>query len=203
MKTKVIFRLPAHYVAGAQGGVVLGEFNDWNIENGLQLHREEDGALVAETELTGGKKYEYRFLLSDGRWVNDDSARAYAEHYGHYVENCIIEVPLPPKKEKPAAKKKATASKKTVSSNKTPKVQKDDLTKISGIGKKVAKLLNDASINTFADLGKCTSKKLQLILTESGEISKPKNPATWSRQAKLAAAGKWEELAALQNGLKG
>lgn len=209
MKTKVIFRLPAAYAAGAHSGIVLGTFNNWNIENGVQLHREDDGSLVAEITLTAGEKYEYRYLLSDGRWVNDDSARAYAEHYGHHVENCIVEVPVPIIKEKTTRKKrvqvvkKVAVDKKTEPSKKTIKAKKDDLTKIAGIGKKVAKLLNNSSIFTFEDLGKCTSKKLQLILTESGEVTKPKNPTTWTKQAKLAAAEKWEELVALQESIKG
>lgn len=214
MKTKVLFRLSAHYAGGVNSGVVLGEFNNWNIEKGLPLHRQEDGSLTAEIELTGGKRYEYRYLLGDGRWVNDDSARAYSEHSGHHVENCVIVVPLPPKNEKVVSKKKSNVVKKstTVKKNtdikkasttkKNTKSKKDDLTKIAGIDKKVARLLNEASIFTYAELGKCTSKMLQLILTESGQVTKLKKTATWTKQAKLAAAEKWEELAALQDGLK-
>jgi hypothetical protein len=30
MTTKVAFKLPASHVAGAEEGILLGEFNDWN-----------------------------------------------------------------------------------------------------------------------------------------------------------------------------
>ncbi len=201
MKTKVSFVLPAEYAGGAHSGIVLGEFNDWNVETGAVLERKEDGSLAAEVELTPGRTYQYKYLLSDGRWVNDNSGRYYAEHYGNTVENSIVEVPLPPKKEKTKTSTKAVKPKVKVE-KKSPKVEKDDLTKIVGVNKKAIALLNHSSVFTFKELGKCTAKQLQLILADADKNTKFKNPATWSKQAKLAAAGKWQELEALQKTLK-
>lgn len=197
--TKVSFKLPASYVAGASHGILLGEFNNWNTEEGIYLEKTEDGSLVAELSLTAGQTYQYRYLLSDGRWVNDDSNKAFSELYGYTVENCIVEVPVPVKK---AAPKKATTPKaKTV--KKAKDVQPDDLTKIEGIGKKVTALLKENNILSFKDLGKSSIKKLQQILDEGGSKFNLHNPASWPKQAKLAAAGKWEELETLQKELVG
>jgi len=197
--TKVSFKLPASYVAGASHGILLGEFNNWNTEEGIYLEKTEDGSLVAELSLTAGQTYQYRYLLSDGRWVNDDSNKAFSELYGYTVENCIVEVPVPVKK---AAPKKATTPKaKTV--KKAKDVQPDDLTKIEGIGKKVTALLKENNILSFKDLGKSSIKKLQQILDEGGSKFNLHNPASWPKQAKLAAADKWEELEALQKELIG
>ncbi|MEI2750014.1 MAG: glycoside hydrolase family 13 [Ferruginibacter sp.] len=197
--TKVSFKLPASYVAGASHGILLGEFNNWNTEEGIYLEKTEDGSLVAELTLTAGQTYQYRYLLSDGRWVNDDSNKAFSELYGYTVENCIVEVPVPVKK---AAPKKATTPKaKTV--KKAKDVQPDDLTKIEGIGKKVTALLKENNILSFKDLGKSSIKKLQQILDEGGSKFNLHNPASWPKQAKLAAAGKWEELETLQKELVG
>ncbi len=197
--TKVSFKLPASYVAGASHGILLGEFNNWNTEEGIYLEKTEDGSLVAELTLTAGQTYQYRYLLSDGRWVNDDSSKAFSELYGYTVENCIVEVPVPVKK---AAPKKATTPKaKTV--KKAKDVQPDDLTKIEGIGKKVTALLKENNILSFKDLGKSSIKKLQQILDEGGSKFNLHNPASWPKQAKLAAAGKWEELETLQKELVG
>ncbi len=102
------------------------------------------------------------------------------------------------KTEKPVAKapaKKAPAKK----ANGKP----DDLTKIEGIGPKIAGLINDAGIVTFADLSKAKITVLQKVLDEAGSRYKAHDPSTWAEQAKLAAADKWDELKTLQDELDG
>jgi hypothetical protein len=35
--------------------------------------KKEDGSMFAEVALVAGKSYQYRYLLNDGRWVNDNT----------------------------------------------------------------------------------------------------------------------------------
>jgi predicted flap endonuclease-1-like 5' DNA nuclease len=86
---------------------------------------------------------------------------------------------------------------------KKEKVVADDLSKIEGIGKKIAALLKKQDIVTFKDLSKSTVKNLKAILEAAGNQYSMHNPASWPKQAKLAAAGKWEELLVMQDELKG
>ena len=79
----------------------------------------------------------------------------------------------------------------------------DDLTKIEGIGKKVAALLEQNGITQFKALGKLSIKKLQLILDDAGSKFNLHDPSTWPKQAKLAADQKWDELKTLQAELFG
>jgi predicted flap endonuclease-1-like 5' DNA nuclease len=97
--------------------------------------------------------------------------------------------------------KKATAKKIAKPADKKAVVA-DDLRKMEGIGKKIASLLNKAGIVTYKDLAKTTIKNLNSILEEAGNEYKMHNPASWPKQAKLAASRKWEELAVLQSQLK-
>ena len=194
-KKKVIFTLPSESVANAAEGILLGEFNNWNPEEGIHLQKKEDGSMIAELSLTAGKTYEYRYLLSDGRWVNDNNGKAFSQVYGYSVENCVLTVPA-------AIKKAATEKTKTVKKEKIV-VLSDDLTKIEGIGKKIAALLAKENINTYKELSKCSIKKLQLILDTAGSKFNVHDPATWPKQAKLAADGQWETLTNLQEELKG
>ena len=194
-KKKVIFTLSSQSVANAADGILLGEFNNWNPEEGIHLQKKEDGSMIAELSLTAGKTYEYRYLLSDGRWVNDDNGKTFSQVYGHSVENCVLTVPEP-------VKKVATEKVKTAKKEKAVK-QADDLTKIEGIGKKIAALLTKENITTYKDLAKCSIKKLQLILDTAGSKFNVHDPATWPKQAKLAADGQWETLTNLQEELKG
>ena len=80
---------------------------------------------------------------------------------------------------------------------------KDDLTKVEGIGPKVQGLLNEAGINTFADLAAKTPEELDTILDAAGSIYKTMDEGSWPKQAKLAADGKWDELKKLQDELIG
>ena len=204
---KVQFTLPAEIVAGAERGILVGEFNGWNVEEGIWLEKAEDGSLRTELVLTGGKTYEYRYLLSDGRWVNDNREKTWPDAYGVTVENCLVAVPLASTAEIPAEKKevkakKAAATKKVKAVTKKEPAKADDLTKIEGIGKQIAALLKKAGIVTFSALGKTSAKKLKEILAVAGPKYNIHNPASWPRQSKLAAAGKWAELEVLQASLK-
>jgi predicted flap endonuclease-1-like 5' DNA nuclease len=77
----------------------------------------------------------------------------------------------------------------------------DDLTKIEGIGPKVAKLLSETGIETYAALAAADKDKVQALLNENG--LQYMNPEGWIEQAKLAAEGDIEGLKKLQDSLKG
>lgn len=77
----------------------------------------------------------------------------------------------------------------------------DDLTKIEGIGPKINQLLQDAGISTFAALAGSDTARLSEIVVQAG--LRMANVNSWPAQASLAAEGKWDELAAYQDQLKG
>lgn len=103
-----------------------------------------------------------------------------------------------PKEEAPKAKK---TDKITLPSGK--KIKQDDLKLVEGIGPKIEGLLNDAGINTWADLATAPEEKVQAILDEAGPRYRMHDPATWAKQAKMANEGQWEELEAYQDRLDG
>jgi hypothetical protein len=84
-----------------------------------------------------------------------------------------------------------------------PKAEKsaDDLTKLEGVGPKVAKILADAGITTFADLANADAADVDKVL-DANKLQML-DSAGWIEQAKLAAAGDMEGLAKLQDELKG
>ena len=205
MTTKITFTLPAANVIGAEGCVLLGEFNNWNLEEGFYLQKQADGSMTVEVELAAGKDYQYRYLLSNGRWVNDDGEKVASEMSGYPVMNCIVRVPeiiehatvqSPISAGPKAVKVKTVAKAKAV-------VLKDDLTKVEGIGYKIEALLYKNKITTYKQLSKTTIKTLKEILDAGGSKFSIHNPGTWPKQAKLAAEAKWEDLELLQKHLKG
>jgi predicted flap endonuclease-1-like 5' DNA nuclease len=79
----------------------------------------------------------------------------------------------------------------------------DDLRIIEGIGPKIAEILQAAGISTYAALAVKTADEIREILLEQGSRYKMFDPETWPAQAKLAAAGKMDELQALKDTLHG
>lgn len=79
----------------------------------------------------------------------------------------------------------------------------DDLTKIEGVGPKIAELLNNAGITTFAQLADAQDETVQQVLVDAGPRFNVHDATTWNEQAALARDGKWDELTELQDRLKG
>jgi len=77
----------------------------------------------------------------------------------------------------------------------------DDLKIIEGIGPKIASLFQATGITTFAQLAATDVERLRQIL-RAADI-RIADPTTWPEQARLAAAGEWDKLKALQEQLKG
>jgi len=78
-----------------------------------------------------------------------------------------------------------------------------DLKIVEGIGPKIEQLLKAAGINTWSDLAKVPLDRLKEVLADGGEAYRLADPSTWSKQAELAANGKWGELSAYQEFLDG
>jgi large subunit ribosomal protein L30 len=78
----------------------------------------------------------------------------------------------------------------------------DDITRIEGIGPKIAEVLRDAGIATFAQLAATSADQLRAILQPQPRL-RMADPTTWPEQARLAAAGQWEEFNQLTSQLRG
>jgi small subunit ribosomal protein S2 len=111
-----------------------------------------------------------------------------------------------PKKKKAEVKevaKKDEEAKVEAPAKKKVEVQADDLTKVEGIGPKISQIFQDSGITTFAKLAAKSEDDLKAILEEAGPKFVSKNPASWPKQAKMAAEGKWDELKEWQDKAKG
>ena len=109
--------------------------------------------------------------------------------------------------------KKTQDEKKTVPPNKKRKTNRKsskstinkvaDFCIIEGVGPKIDGVLKAAGIYSMENLSKTKVGKLQEILKNAGGKYNFAVPDSWPKQAALAAAGKMEELQALQDELLG
>ena len=79
----------------------------------------------------------------------------------------------------------------------------DDLTRIEGIGPKMAQVLGQEGITTYAQLAATSPERLREILNGAGSRYRMIDPTTWPQQAALAAAGDWSGFNTLVSQLKG
>ncbi|MEM6963670.1 MAG: 30S ribosomal protein S16 [Bacteroidota bacterium] len=115
------------------------------------------------------------------------------------------ETPATPPAEEtaPVAEKSAPAPEAPVEA--TPATEEpaaaDDLTKVEGIGPKIAEVLTNGGIATFAQLAEADTEKVKALLADNSLASH--DPTTWGKQAKMAADGEWDALKKWQDELDG
>ena len=80
---------------------------------------------------------------------------------------------------------------------------KDDIELIEGIGPKIAKVLADNGITTFAALATAKADDLTAMLKASGGRFSAASASTWAEQAALLRDGKLEEFKKLTDELVG
>ena len=83
------------------------------------------------------------------------------------------------------------------------RIKQDDLTVVEGIGPKIQELFHNHDVKTWKALSECSIEKCQSVLDSGGERYKIHQPGTWSKQAKLAYEGRWEDLLKWQDELDG
>lgn len=78
----------------------------------------------------------------------------------------------------------------------------DDLTKLTGIGPKLAEAMNAAGISAYAQLAEMAVEDVNGHLAASNIRYSKATAESWAAQARLAAAGDWEGLKNYQASLK-
>lgn len=210
---KTTFSLPKEAVVEAREVFLLGEFNNWDAEHPVVMQKQKDGSFATTLELDSNRDYQFRYLINREKWENDWAADDYIPVPAFGIYNSVVftnytngksngtpavaeaKSVMNPEVKKPEVKKAPAAAKTTESA-------KDDLKKIEGIGPKIEELLHKAGIFTFAGLATAKVDVLKSVLDNAGPRFKMHDPATWAEQARLAADGKWEVLAKLQDALK-
>lgn len=141
-------------------------------------------------------------------------ASPYKEESGVILEDDVLTVaknlskaskPAPKKEAKEEVKEEAPkAAKKATAAAKAPVTKgADKLNKIEGIGPKIASVLTEAGVDSFAVLATKSPEDIRAILDAAEGNFKAHDPGTWPKQAEMAAAGNWDELKAWQDELNG
>ncbi len=186
---KVTFTLPKEAIMTGNQVLVLGEFNNWDPAKGIPMKATKTG-YSAKLDLETGRNYQFRYLIDNQKWENDWAADGYVPSpYG--ADNSVVVIP------------EVVPSNATVAKTKKASSKKNGLEKIEGIGPKIASILNEAGISTFADLANTAPSMLKDVLANAGKRYQMHNPTSWPTQAKLAANGDWDALKQMQDTMNG
>lgn len=86
---KVTFRLAAEACETANSVKLVGDFNEWNVEEAVEMKSLKSGDFKAIVKLETGKNYQFRYLIDGEKWENDWEADEYLPN-GHGTENSVV-----------------------------------------------------------------------------------------------------------------
>ena len=86
---KVTFRISEEVGKSAEAAHVVGEFNNWDSFS-TPRKKLKKGAFTATVNLEKGREYQFRYLLDNGNWQNDQDADKFVPTPFGDSENCVI-----------------------------------------------------------------------------------------------------------------
>lgn len=87
---KVTFSLTKEEVNDANTVVVLGDFNNWNEKEGIELKKFKNGSFKVSIDLETEKEYQFKYLIDGVTWENDGEADKYVNSGIGAEENSVI-----------------------------------------------------------------------------------------------------------------
>lgn len=88
---KVTFRLPKESVGEAEKVSLVGEFNNWDGSQEL-MQALKDGSFKTTIDLEAGKEYQFRYLIDEKIWTNDELADKLVPSGIGTEQNCVVVV---------------------------------------------------------------------------------------------------------------
>lgn len=88
---KVTFRLPKESAGEAEKVSLVGEFNNWDGSQEV-MQALKDGSFKTTIDLEAGKEYQFRYLIDEKVWTNDELADKLVPSGIGVEQNCVVVV---------------------------------------------------------------------------------------------------------------
>ena len=89
---KVTFSLTKEEVLEAEKVQLLGDFNDWNVAEAIDLKKFKNGTYKTTLDLETSKSYQFKYLIDETKWENDHAADSYVNNGIDAQDNFVVEV---------------------------------------------------------------------------------------------------------------
>jgi len=87
---KVTFSIDKSEVEEANEVKVLGSFNNWNVEEGVEMKKFKNGNFKATIDLAIEAEYEFKYLVDGDIWMNDAEADKYVNNGITAEDNSVV-----------------------------------------------------------------------------------------------------------------
>ena len=87
---KVTFSLTSEEALGGDKVELLGDFNNWNNEEAIELKKFKNGTFKTTLNLPTESEYQFKYLIDGEKWENDWKADKYVNNGVSGEENSVI-----------------------------------------------------------------------------------------------------------------
>src|SRR5210317_901410 len=87
---KVTFTLTKEEAFDAEKIQLLGDFNNWNVEEAVDLKKFKNGTYKTTLDLETEKEYQFKYLVDSTKWENDQEADSYVNNGIDANENFVV-----------------------------------------------------------------------------------------------------------------
>lgn len=88
---KVTFEIPKTAAQSANSVHLVGDFNEWS-KSSHPMKPLKSGAFNITVDLKSGLEYQFRYLVNENRWENEENADKYAPTIYGDAENSVVVV---------------------------------------------------------------------------------------------------------------
>ena len=88
---RVRFKLQKEVIGPAETVNLVGVFNNWD-ESAGAMKKLKNGDFSAVLDLELERSYQFRYLVDDTRWINDEKADIYLPSPFHGEDNSVITI---------------------------------------------------------------------------------------------------------------
>lgn len=89
---KVTFSVAAEVVENAGQVALVGEFNNWNLEEAIELSKLKNGSFKTTVDLPVETEYQFKYIVDGSKWINDDEADFYVSNGINDEKNSIVKL---------------------------------------------------------------------------------------------------------------
>ena len=86
---KVTFKVLKKDIGSARSVKIIGEFNNWDLDAPV-MKKLKNGDFLYNIDLSKDQAYQFRYLVDNEKWLNDENADAYLPSPFPGIDNSVI-----------------------------------------------------------------------------------------------------------------
>jgi len=87
---KVTFSLTNEEASNAGKVQLLGDFNNWKLEDAIVMSKLKNGSFKTTLDLSVENEYQFKYLIDGATWANDGEADKYVNNGINHEENSVV-----------------------------------------------------------------------------------------------------------------